>query len=782
MAEITRRPARVPWSLTRGDTATVTLTFVDETAIVLDLTGRTFVAEVLDKAGGTWLGAITVDASAAASGVLVLTIDGVLSSTLTGFPVWFLQETVASQPRTLLDGPVSVAAQGGSGIGAVGANALTVQIIDTQIQITTTSVTGPALGGGGSMTAAAILTAIKTVDGVGSGLDADTLDGLSSAAFDAAGAAAAAQAASQPLDSDLTAIALLSTTSYGRAFLVLANQAALMALVSSSTDTTQGIVELATTGEATTGSDTVRAVTPAGLKAAIDAAVAGLIAAAPGALDTLNELAAALGNDANFAGTITAALAGKQPVDADLTAIAALTTTSFGRSFLALVDAAAGRTLLGLGTAAVVNTTAFDSAGAAAVAQAAAVQRANHTGNQLASTISNFATTVAATAALKANNLSDVASAVTARTNLGVRPGAAAEVSEDFSNKGTAALGVADTTQTPTKYQTASTNSALTITSGKLTNSATAAAAVAGYAEYQLAGNVTRMGGHFSFTAGASTQHGSVVFAVWKTTGVNLISLGVPDSPCHVVITPLGWELDVFTGAALTTVAFGGFSPTLATDGTLYSAEVEIVGTTAYLRLPDGSVQKITNATIGTNAGAFATFEVYQQLASTDNRASFHDYWADSNGFRPGIPGAKEFYDNYSSRLYPVVNHYAPGYSDVSIPTSEADVDGTNLTISAKIPPSGKVKIEFECYVSMTNDDQILWALRRNGVSIQYCTVTTLTTNGRVHATFLDTGQTVGDTIVYTWRHFRTGGAGTALVKLNSGSGYAATMTATPIA
>jgi hypothetical protein len=83
------------------------------------------------------------------------------------------------------------------------------------------------------MSAAEILTAIKTVDGAGSGLDADLLDGSSSAAFEVAGAAAAAQAASQPLDSDLTAIAALSTTAYGRAFLALANQAALVALLPS---------------------------------------------------------------------------------------------------------------------------------------------------------------------------------------------------------------------------------------------------------------------------------------------------------------------------------------------------------------------------------------------------------------------------------------------------------------------------------------------------------------------------------------------------------------------
>lgn len=37
-----------------------------------------------------------------------------------------------------------------------------------------------------------------------------------------------------------------------------------------------------------------------------------------------------------------------QPLDSDLTAIAALATTAFGRSFLTLVDAAAARTLIGL--------------------------------------------------------------------------------------------------------------------------------------------------------------------------------------------------------------------------------------------------------------------------------------------------------------------------------------------------------------------------------------------------------------------------------------------------
>jgi hypothetical protein len=73
---------------------------------------------------------------------------------------------------------------------------------------------------------------------------------------------------------------------------------------------------------------------------------------------TANSSDATLLNRANHTGTqlsstisdLNTVLAGYQPVDSDLTALAALSTTSYGRSLLALADAAAGRTALGLGT------------------------------------------------------------------------------------------------------------------------------------------------------------------------------------------------------------------------------------------------------------------------------------------------------------------------------------------------------------------------------------------------------------------------------------------------
>lgn len=101
----------------------------------------------------------------------------------------------------------------------------------------------------------------------------------------------------------------------------------------------------------------------------VKAAVSALVGSAPGTLDALNEIATAIGNDPNFATTLATQMAGKQPLDATLTAIAGLSTaadkiayftgndtaglatlTAFARTLLAAADAAATRTAMGLGS------------------------------------------------------------------------------------------------------------------------------------------------------------------------------------------------------------------------------------------------------------------------------------------------------------------------------------------------------------------------------------------------------------------------------------------------
>lgn len=116
----------------------------------------------------------------------------------------------------------------------------------------------------------------------------------------------------------------------------------------------------------------------------VAAAVAALVNSSPGTLDTLKELADAMADDPNFAATMATALAGKQPLDADLTAIAALVSaankvpystgtgtwsladfTAAGRAIVAAADAAAQRTALGVDaslTPTAVKTSAYTAA------------------------------------------------------------------------------------------------------------------------------------------------------------------------------------------------------------------------------------------------------------------------------------------------------------------------------------------------------------------------------------------------------------------------------------
>ena len=137
-----------------------------------------------------------------------------------------------------------------------------------------------------------------------------------------------------------------------------------------------------------------------GLQAALDgkatpadvtAAVAAVVDAAPGTLDTLNELAAALGDDANFASTVTTALAAKAPLASPTFTgnVSGITKAMVG---LGNVDNTADAakpvsTAQAAADAAVASAAAADATSKANAAQAAAVQRSNHTGTQAIGTV-----------------------------------------------------------------------------------------------------------------------------------------------------------------------------------------------------------------------------------------------------------------------------------------------------------------------------------------------------------------------------------------------------------
>ena len=101
-----------------------------------------------------------------------------------------------------------------------------------------------------------------------------------------------------------TVAALLDLTDSPSSYVNAAKRKVVVKADGTGVEFTEGLLDHEAAGDAETRAGLLRtkAVTPAGLKAVVD----DLLNGAPGALDTLNELADALGDDPNFSATITA--------------------------------------------------------------------------------------------------------------------------------------------------------------------------------------------------------------------------------------------------------------------------------------------------------------------------------------------------------------------------------------------------------------------------------------------------------------------------------------------
>ena len=105
-------PAKQNLSMTRGDTETVVVTMKDSTGTAIDITGRTYRAQIrTTKDSSTIDASFSCAVSNAASGEVTCTILPVTTATLTvGTHYWDFEETSGGVVSTILAGSVNVLA------------------------------------------------------------------------------------------------------------------------------------------------------------------------------------------------------------------------------------------------------------------------------------------------------------------------------------------------------------------------------------------------------------------------------------------------------------------------------------------------------------------------------------------------------------------------------------------------------------------------------------------------------------------------------------------------
>lgn len=195
---------------------------------------------------------------------------------------------------------------------------------------------------------------------------------------------------------------------------------------------------------------------------------------------------------------------------------------------------------------------------------------------------------------------------------------------QDFSAADSAGLERADTGQRWVRASNGVPGAGLEIIDGRLTNTADSEGPAAGYISADLGVPVTKLSGSFQFAEG-STRDGSAAFAVFMemlpTTPVGQSTF---TSPCHLVVTPLKFDFGVANDGVITVLRTGEFAEPLEFAKNYHaSVELDYENSIARIDAPDGRTYSVTDPRISINRANIATYEVYQQAAKSDDRASF---------------------------------------------------------------------------------------------------------------------------------------------------------------
>jgi hypothetical protein len=103
-------PATYPLTVRIGDTETVSVTLQDSSGTAINITGRTYAAQIRATAdAASPLATFSCSITNAAAGTFACTLSAATTAALsTGVGVWDLAETNGSTVTTLLAGPVQI--------------------------------------------------------------------------------------------------------------------------------------------------------------------------------------------------------------------------------------------------------------------------------------------------------------------------------------------------------------------------------------------------------------------------------------------------------------------------------------------------------------------------------------------------------------------------------------------------------------------------------------------------------------------------------------------------
>ena len=238
-----------------------------------------------------------------------------------------------------------------------------------------------------------------------------------------------------------------------------------------------------------TGLATPTATADAATKGYVDTAVANVVASAPAALDTLNELAAALGNDASFSTTVTTNLAGKLSktggtmsgaIDMGSSKITTLgtPTASTDAATKGYIDTIFGSTASAAASATAAATSAA-SAATSATAAATSASSASVSQSAAATSATSAAASATAAATSAASAATSASSSLTSQGSSAVSATAAATSATSAAASATAAATSATSSAASASAALTSANSAATSASSSLTSANSAATSAA---------------------------------------------------------------------------------------------------------------------------------------------------------------------------------------------------------------------------------------------------------------------------------------------------------------